>query len=179
MTIIIGIDPGSRKTGYGLIRVEGSQSVYVASGCLHLSGENINQRIQQIYVGLQDVVRLYQPNEAAIEQVFMHDNPGSALKLGQARGAAIVAVGVAIIAEYSARQVKQSVVGYGAAKKDQVQHMVQRLLHYFEPLQADEGDALAIALCHAHTRSSLLHHMSPTMSRSRKRRSSWRGFCPS
>jgi crossover junction endodeoxyribonuclease RuvC len=173
MTIIIGIDPGSRITGFGVIRVQGNQNSYLASGSLHLIGENANNRLQKIFSGLQDVIRLYQPSEAAIEQVFMHDNPGSALKLGQARGAAIVALNMPI-AEYSARQVKQAVVGYGAAKKEQVQHMVQRLLNISGALQADEADALAIALCHAHSRNSQF----PFKSKSRKRRSSWRSFQP-
>lgn len=175
MTIIIGIDPGSRITGYGVIRVEGNKNFYLASGCLRLAGENVGNRLHDIFTGLQNVVRLYQPNEAAIEQVFMHENPGSALKLGQARGAAIVALGLAV-AEYSARQVKQSVVGYGAAKKEQVQHMVKQLLNYPDPLQADEADALAIALCHAHTRSSLMQLK--LKSKPRKRNTSWRNFKP-
>jgi crossover junction endodeoxyribonuclease RuvC len=176
MTIIIGIDPGSRITGYGVIRVEGSRNTHIASGSVQLIGEDFNARLQKIFFSLQDVIRLYQPNEAAIEQVFMHENPGSALKLGQARGAAIVALGMPV-AEYSARQVKQSVVGYGAAKKEQVQHMVARLLNYSQTLQADEADALAIALCHAHTRSSLNQF---AMKRTAKRRrTSWRNFKPS
>ena len=175
MTIIIGIDPGSRITGYGVIRVEGNQNFYIASGCLRLTGETLPCRLQEIFSGIQEVVRLYQPNEGAIEQVFMHENPGSALKLGQARGAAIVSLGVPV-SEYSARQVKQSVVGYGAAKKEQVQHMVQRLLNYTETLQADEGDALAIALCHANTRFSLNKLHLEAMPR--KRRTSWRSFKP-
>lgn len=175
MTIIIGIDPGSRITGYGVIRAEGNQNFYLTSGSLQLTGEDANNRLQKIYSGLQDVVRLYQPTEAAIEQVFMHENPGSALKLGQARGAAIVSLGIPI-SEYSARQVKQSVVGYGAAKKEQVQHMVQRLLNIPGPLQADEADALAIGLCHAHTRFSLnkLH----LKAMPRKRKTSWRNYRP-
>lgn len=124
---------------------------------------------------MQDIIRLYQPNEAAIEQVFVHENPGSALKLGQARGAAIVALGMPV-AEYSARQVKQSVVGYGAAKKEQVQHMVARLLNYSQTLQADEADALAIALCHAHSRFSLTQMI--TKRPSKRRSTSWRNFKP-
>lgn len=116
MTTIIGIDPGSRITGYGVIRVEGNRNIYLASGCLRLADEEFNNRLRKIFFSLQDVIRIYQPNEAAIEQVFVHVNPGSALKLGQARGAAIVALSMPV-AEYSARQVKQSVVGFGAAKK--------------------------------------------------------------
>jgi crossover junction endodeoxyribonuclease RuvC len=175
MTIIIGIDPGSRLTGYGIIRAEGNQSIYLASGCLQLAGVDVSSRLQRIFSGLQEIILQHQPHEAAIEQVFMHANPNSALKLGQARGAAIVALGLGMpIAEYSARQVKQAMVGYGAAKKDQVQHMVKRLLNLSRKLQADEADALAIALCHAHTRLSLLKTVLPK----RAKRSSWRQYRP-
>lgn len=175
MTIIIGIDPGSRITGFGVIRVEGNQNFYLDSGCLRITAENTGDRLRQVFAGIQDVVQQYQPHEAAIEQIFMHQNPGSALKLGQARGAAIVALGLPI-AEYSARQVKQSVVGYGAAKKDQVQHMVKRLLNLTHTLQADAADALAIALCHAHTRFSL-KRIGEVPTR-KKKRSSWRSYQP-
>src|SRR5579871_4569069 len=99
MTIIIGIDPGSRFTGYGVIQCDGNQSRYLDSGCLSVASNSIAERLQKIFTGLQNIVQLYQPQEAAIEQVFMHQNPGSALKLGQARGAAIVALG-AIVSEY-------------------------------------------------------------------------------
>lgn len=157
MPIILGIDPGSRVTGYGVIQCDGGKHTYLDSGCVRLQGENITERLHQIFVGLSEVIRMYQPEEAAIEQVFMHQNPGAALKLGQARGAAIVAVVPHSIpmAEYSARQVKQAVVGYGAAKKEQVQQMVRCLLNLSGTPQADAADALAIALCHAHTRTSL------------------------
>ena len=174
MTIIIGIDPGSRHTGYGIIRVIGSQTTYLNSGCIHLTGIELPQRLQKIFANLQAVVQHYQPEEAAIEQVFMHENASSALKLGQARGAAIVALTIPV-AEYSARQVKQSIVGYGAAKKEQVQHMVGKLLNIKEQLQADEADALAIALCHAHARLSLLPQ---TRTKKRPKKSSWRDFQP-
>jgi crossover junction endodeoxyribonuclease RuvC len=177
MTVIIGIDPGSRHTGYGIIRVEGNQSFHITNGCIHLSAAPLNDRLQIIFAGLREVIQQYQPEEAAIEQVFMHENPGSALKLGQARGAAIVALTIPV-AEYSARQVKQSVVGHGAAKKEQVQHMVGRLLNISEKLQADAADALAIALCHAHTRFSLgsLGLLKKNVRRSRS--SSWRNYQP-
>ncbi|MEO8400391.1 MAG: crossover junction endodeoxyribonuclease RuvC [Gammaproteobacteria bacterium] len=175
MTIIIGVDPGSRFTGYGVIQWEGNQSRYIDSGCLQLSNYPIDQRLQKIFSGLQSIIQLHQPNEAAIEQIFMHQNPGSALKLGQARGAAIVALGMSV-AEYSARQVKQSVVGYGAADKTQVQHMVKRLLNISHDLQADAADALAIALCHAHTRFCV--SKVGVVARGKKKRSSWRNYCP-
>lgn len=162
MTIIIGIDPGSTITGYGVIRVEGNRQHYIASGCIRMKEEAIGQRLAEIHHGLRQVMELYQPQEAAIEQVFMHQNPGSAIKLGQARGVAIVAVSLSDIpvAEYSARQIKQAVVGYGAAGKEQVQHMVKTLLSLSGTPQADAADALAVALCHAYTRQTLkkIHH---------------------
>lgn len=172
--IIIGIDPGSRVTGYGVIRIEGHHHIHVDSGCIRISAENPGARLQEIYAGLKIIIQQHQPMEAAIEQIFMHQNPGSALKLGQARGAAIVALALPI-AEYSARQVKQSVVGYGAAKKEQVQHMVKQLLNLKHTLQADEADALAVALCHAHTRST---KQKLGIMPSRKKRQSWRQYQP-
>jgi len=174
MTIIIGIDPGSRLTGYGIIRSEGNQTFYLASGYLKLAAVDVSSRLQQIFSSLQEIVTQHQPHEAAIEQVFMHANPNSALKLGQARGAALVALGSVPVAEYSARQVKQAVVGYGAAKKEQVQQMVGRLLNLSVKLQADEADALAIALCHAHSRLGL----AKLKLLKRTRRTSWRQYRP-
>lgn len=151
MTVIIGIDPGSRRTGYGVIRLEGNRHRYLTSGYLDVTSFSVSLRLRQIFLGLQEIITAYQPEEAAIEQVFMHENPNSAIKLGQARGAAIVALNMPV-AEYSARQVKKSVVGHGAAKKEKVQFMVQRLLNITGKLQADAADALAVALCHAHVR---------------------------
>ncbi len=173
--VIIGIDPGSRITGYGLIRLEGNKTFHLDSGCIRIAENNPGIRLQQIYTGLKAIIQQHQPIEAAIEQIFMHQNPGSALKLGQARGAAIVALELPI-SEYSARQVKQSVVGYGAAKKEQVQHMVRQLLNMKESLQADAADALAVALCHAHTRVSL-QTLAGAMPSSKKR-NSWRNYQP-
>jgi crossover junction endodeoxyribonuclease RuvC len=154
MTTILGIDPGSRITGYGIIRVDGSRHVYVTSGCIRVREGELTVRLQQIFKGLQEVVQTYVPDEAAIEQVFFHRNAEAALKLGQARGAAIVALAATEtpVAEYSARQIKQSVVGYGAAKKEQVQHMVRLLLNLTGIPQVDAADALAVALCHAQSR---------------------------
>ncbi len=171
--IIIGIDPGSRHTGYGIIKWQKNQTHYIDCGCIHLAAASLAERLQKIFSALQEIVKQYQPDEAAIEQVFMHQNPNSALKLGQARGAAIVALGLSV-AEYSARQVKQSVVGYGAADKKQVQNMVKRLLNISHELQADAADALAIALCHAHSRLSL---GAAKVSSSKKPRS-WRQYRP-
>lgn len=152
MTVIIGIDPGSRRTGYGVIRLEGNRHIYLTSGYLNLITFEACERLRQIFIGLQEIIHTYQPREAAVEQVFMHENPNSALKLGQARGAAIVALNMPV-AEYSARQVKKSVVGHGAASKDQIQFMVKRLLNVAGELQPDAADALAVAICHAHARN--------------------------
>lgn len=172
--IILGIDPGSRLTGYGVIRLEGNQTHYLESGCFKITADNVAMRLQQIADGIKAVIQLYQPQEAAIEQIFMHQNPNSALKLGQARGAAMAALSMPV-AEYTARQVKQAIVGYGAAKKEQIQHMVTRLLNIQQVLQADAADALAVALCHAHSRSGLVKM---GVKATRKKRSSWRDFKP-
>ncbi len=154
--IILGIDPGSCITGYGIIQLQGSQLNYLDSGCIKLKNTAFSERLEKIFTDLQSVVAEYKPDEVAIEQVFMHMNPNAALKLGQARGAALTAAAVfkLMVSEYSARQVKQSVVGYGAAKKQQVQHMVRLLLNLDHSPQADAADALAIAICHAQIRQS-------------------------
>lgn len=155
MITLLGIDPGSRVTGYGVIQSNGSQHKYMASGCIRTQGENLAERLQQIHLGISEVVRLYQPQEVAIEQVFVDQNPTSALKLGQARGALISAIAVHNIplAEYTARRVKQSIVGYGGADKHQIQHMVKCLLNLTHKPQADAADALGVAICHAHSRT--------------------------
>lgn len=158
MTIILGVDPGSRITGYGLIRSQGRQVEYLDSGCIRMGERPLAERLQIIYAGLAELIATYRPEEFAIEQVFMARNADSALKLGQARGAAIVCaanVGLPVF-EYSARQVKQAVVGKGGAEKTQVQHMVQALLNLSSRPQADAADALAIALSHANLRQSIL-----------------------
>lgn len=170
--MIIGIDPGSRITGYGVIRWHNNQAHYVDSGCLRVTSIHLHERLQNIFSGIRVTMDLHQPVEAAVEQIFMHQNPGAALKLGQARGAAIVALGLPV-AEYSARQVKQSVVGYGAADKSQVQQMVKILLNIKGKLQSDAADALAVALCHAHAR--LNPNRLGTMG-TRRKRSSWRAL---
>ncbi|CAG1021560.1 Crossover junction endodeoxyribonuclease RuvC [Patescibacteria group bacterium] len=149
---ILGIDPGSRLTGYGIIESSGKNFQYIASGCIRIEADYFPDRLQQIFNGLIQIVELYQPQVMAIEQVFMHKNADSALKLGQARGAAICAVqtkGLPVF-EYAARQVKQAIVGKGNADKLQVQHMVKILLSIHGQLQIDASDALALALSHAH-----------------------------
>ena len=151
--IIIGIDPGSRVTGYGIIWSQGSQQGCITFGQIKTKAEPLNYRLQQIEGGLRNVIATHRPHEAAVEQVFTFHNHQSALKLGQARGAALVATAVYAlpVAEYSARQVKQAIVGYGAATKVQVQHMIRMLLQLEKTLPTDAADALAIALCHATT----------------------------
>ncbi|MBT5223791.1 MAG: crossover junction endodeoxyribonuclease RuvC [Gammaproteobacteria bacterium] len=151
MVRILGIDPGSRLTGFGVIDETATGYQYLASGCLRIKGDNFPLRLKQIFAGISDIVEEYKPTEMAIEQVFMHKNADSALKLGQARGAAICAVQLFDIPvfEYAARQVKQAVVGKGSADKLQVQQMVKILLGISGELQIDASDALSISLCHA------------------------------
>ncbi|WP_339768725.1 crossover junction endodeoxyribonuclease RuvC [uncultured Paraglaciecola sp.] len=158
MAIILGIDPGSRITGYGVIHRVGRQQEYLGSGCIRMQGDALAPRLQQIFDGVSELILQYKPDMFAIEQVFMAKNPDSALKLGQARGAAMVAAtnqGLDV-AEYSARQIKQSVVGNGNAQKTQVQHMVTFILKLPGTPQADAADALAVALCHSHTHENLI-----------------------
>ncbi|OUS29281.1 crossover junction endodeoxyribonuclease RuvC [Gammaproteobacteria bacterium 45_16_T64] len=159
MTVVLGIDPGSRITGYGVIEVNGSKSTYIDSGCIRTdTNAELPERLGQIFSGIDEIVRLFLPQEVGIEQVFMAKNADSALKLGQARGAAIVACTTHRIpvSEYSARQIKQAVVGTGAAQKEQVQLMVCHLLKLDKTPQADAADALGVALCHTHMQQSLI-----------------------
>lgn len=158
MSIILGIDPGSRITGYGIIEQKNNQLFYIASGCIRTKGDFLAPKLDMIFNGVSEIIKQYQPTEFAIEQVFMAKNPDSALKLGQARGAAIVAATQAdlYVCEYSARQIKQAVVGTGAASKEQVQQMVMQILKLSAKPQADAADGLAIAICHAHTAQTLV-----------------------
>lgn len=158
MAIILGIDPGSRITGFGVIEFAAGKARYIASGCIKANpAEAEAERLRIIYQGVCDVIAEYQPIQGAIEQVFMFYSAGSALKLGQARGAAQVAMAThgLPVSTYSAKQVKQSVVGYGGASKEQVQMMVTDILSLTQQPPEDAADALAIALCHAHTQESL------------------------
>ena len=150
---ILGIDPGLRITGFGVIRKEGNKLAYVASGIIKTPDEDLPQRLKSILAGVSEVIRTYQPDCAAIEKVFVNVNPQSTLLLGQARGAAICAlVGADLaVAEYTALQVKQAVVGQGKAQKQQVQDMVQRLLMLSGTPSTDAADALGVAICHAHS----------------------------
>ncbi len=150
---ILGIDPGSRITGFGVINVlRNGKLMYIASGCIRIPKGSLATRLKTIYDGVTEIIASYQPNTVAVEKVFMARNADSALKLGQARGAAICAgVNQALaVDEYTALQIKQAVVGKGRAGKQQVQHMVKALLNLPARPQADAADALACAICHAH-----------------------------
>jgi len=158
MALILGIDPGSRFTGYGIINAVGNRLEYVSCGCLRLSTGSHCERLKQIFDGIGAVIQEFSPQESAIEEVFLGKSVSSALKLGQARGSAMVAClhHNLPVSEYAARAVKQSLVGNGNADKVQVEHMVKVLLGISGKLQQDAGDALAIAICHANTQKSLL-----------------------
>ena len=151
---ILGLDPGSQATGFGIIDWVDGEPRYVASGAIRTSGAEFPPRLRQIYEGVSAVMREYAPAEVAIERVFMHRNADSALKLGQARGAALCAVFATDpqVFEYAPREVKLAVVGAGGAQKEQVQLMVKTLLRLQGELGADAADAIGIALCHAHAR---------------------------
>jgi len=156
---ILGIDPGSRITGYGLIDVDGQHTRHVDNGCIETGVPEMPRRLQRIFAGLAGVLAQYRPDQVAIEQVFMHRNADSALKLGHARGAAIVACmqSELEVHEYTPTQIKKAIVGRGAADKVQIQHMVRVLLGLPEVPQADAADALAVAICHAHYQQGLAH----------------------
>lgn len=153
---ILGIDPGSVVTGIGIIDSDDRNSRHVHHQALKVGSGDFPERLKRIFEGVSALIHEYQPQEMAIERVFVSRNPDSALKLGQARGAAICA-GVAMqleVSEYAPRQVKQAIVGRGGADKTQIQHMVGILLNISPTIQADAADALGIALCHAHHRQT-------------------------
>jgi crossover junction endodeoxyribonuclease RuvC len=150
---ILGLDPGSRRTGFGVIECRGSELVPIAHGCLNVATESPAVRLRKIFEGLRALMSEHAPAEVAVERVFVSKNPDSALKLGQARGAALCAIPVGTpVFEYAPRAVKLAVVGSGAAEKFQVAHMIRSLLSLTDRPGADAADALAIALCHAHAR---------------------------
>ncbi len=154
---ILGIDPGSRFTGYGIIDIKGDRTVAVHLGVIKAGSGEFSERLGIIFKGIQELIEEFAPDEAAVETVFVSHNASSAIKLGQARGAAVCAIinGGLKVAEYSPRSVKQAIVGRGGADKTQVQHMVRILLGLAETPQEDAADALAVALCHHHTQSTL------------------------
>jgi len=150
---ILGLDPGSQRTGFGLIDVAGGDYVHVTHGCIAVGAGELAERLRTIFEAVRGLIEQHRPHEVAIERVFVNRNVDSALKLGQARGAALCAVpaGTAVF-EYSPRAVKLALVGFGGAEKRQVGHMIRALLKLEERLAADPADALAIAVCHAHSR---------------------------
>jgi crossover junction endodeoxyribonuclease RuvC len=151
---VLGLDPGSVRMGFGVIDCKAGSEAHVASGCVRVAGADLAAKLRYIHEQVLAIVSRYEPDEIAIERVFMHRNADSALKLGQARGAALSAAVVrgAAVYEYAPRAIKLAVVGTGAADKAQVSHMVQMLLAIGEPATSDVSDALAIALCHAQNR---------------------------
>jgi crossover junction endodeoxyribonuclease RuvC len=154
---IIGIDPGLRRTGWGIVESDGVRLIYVASGCItSTNDEDLAYRLRELYEGLTSVIASFKPHEAAVEETFVNENPRSTLKLGQARGMALLAPAMQglRVAEYPANLIKKTVVGAGHADKNQIQTMIGYLLPKAKFDSADEADALAIAICHANHRSS-------------------------
>jgi crossover junction endodeoxyribonuclease RuvC len=151
---VLGLDPGSLRTGFGIVDCSTRGESHVASGCIRTRGADLAQRLLEIHEAVLRLIEEHCPHEVAIERVFMHRNPDSALKLGQARGAALSAAvtGKALVFEYAPRAIKLAVVGTGAADKAQVAHMVRVLLSIPTPASADAADALGVALCHAQAR---------------------------
>jgi len=174
---VLGIDPGSRITGYGIVDQLGNRLVHVDNGAIFTDkAADFAGRLKRIFDGLTEVIAEYHPDEVAVENIFFSTNVQSALKLGQARGAAIVAAVHAglPVAEYTALQVKQAVVGQGRAEKGQVQKMLKILLGLPEIAQEDASDALAVAVCHINSRE-LLQKAGPAIP---KRKTSWRNYIP-
>jgi crossover junction endodeoxyribonuclease RuvC len=150
---ILGLDPGSRRTGFGVIDCRGPDNVYFTHGCISACGATLAERLRVIFEGVRELVSRHRPQEVAVEQVFVKRNADSALKLGQARGAVLSALPEGLpIFEYAPRTIKLAVVGFGGAEKQQVAHMIRALLRLEGRIAADASDALAIAVCHAHSR---------------------------
>lgn len=155
---IIGLDPGLRNTGWGIIECQGNQLKYIAHGTVSSDAKfDLADRLDQLYTGLMSTIDQHDPEEAAVEETFVNKNPNSTLKLGMARGIVLLAPARAglTVAEYSANRVKKAVVGAGHANKGQVEVMVQRLLGQCPSVKSDSADALAIAICHAHYRNQI------------------------
>ncbi len=151
--IIIGIDPGSRKTGYGIVQSAGSRLAYLGSGCIHTGDGPIAQRLHVIFQAVTALIEQFRPTVMAIEETFLSKNVQSTVKLAEARAVAMLAGSCAglEVFEYTPMQIKQAVVGYGAAEKQQVQFMVRNILHLTGTPQSDAADALGCAICHGYT----------------------------
>jgi crossover junction endodeoxyribonuclease RuvC len=173
--IVLGIDPGSRITGYGIVEKSGNRLVHIDNGAIFTdTAADFPGRLKKIFDGIMSIINQYHPDQVAVENIFFATNPQSALKLGQARGAAIVAAvhcGLPV-AEYTALQVKQAVVGEGRAEKEQVQKMVKALLGLPEVAQEDASDALAVSICHIN--SYCLKPAAGTMIKTKRPKTSWR-----
>jgi len=157
--LILGIDPGLRRTGWGVVRQNGNRLSFIAAGVICSgSGPVMAERLRHIAVELKKVISLYKPSEAALEETFVNKNAASALKLGQARGAAMLAAAESglNVAEYSANKIKKAITGYGHADKGQIQAMIGVLLPGSGKLVADAADALAAAVCHAHHKETVV-----------------------
>lgn len=186
--IILGIDPGSRKTGYGVIQMVNNEPVYLGSGCIMTGSDALYKRLLIILDGVNNIIEQFHPDEMAIEETFLSQNVQATIKLSEARAVAMVAgasAGLEVF-EYTPMQIKQAVVGYGAAQKTQVQYMVKSLLKLNGTPQADAADALACAICHGFA-SKINRILGPnntiaTSSRGRKvsshSRNSWRSYTP-
>lgn len=177
--ILLGIDPGSRRTGFGVIDAGAGAPRYIASGFIRIDADQLAQRLAQVYAGIGELIALHCPAEFAIERVFVAKNADSALKLGQARGSAIVCAanhGLPVF-EYAATLVKQTVTGHGGADKAAVQRMVASTLHLDGLPQPDAADALAIALTHCYSRRGLIKRAEASVTRRRVGRG-WRAFRP-
>ena len=167
MVRIIGIDPGLRNTGWGVISQEGSKLTYIADGAIHSDGDaSLAERLLQLHTQLADILREFDPDEAAVEETFVNTDARATLKLGQARGVLMLAPAMLKlpVSEYAPNTVKKAVVGAGHAEKDQVKHMVKLLLPKAKMRTADSTDALAVAICHAHYRGS--HRLAEMLARS-------------
>ncbi len=158
MAVILGIDPGSRVCGYGVISAIGNKLEYLSSGCIKVADLPFTDRLQIIFEGVTEIIERYQPIEVAVEEIFVGKSAVSALKLGQARGAVIVACTnqQLPVYEYPPNQIKKALVGRGRADKSQMQHMASSILKLSANPQKDASDALCVAICHVHTKSSLL-----------------------
>ena len=176
----LGIDPGCQIAGYGIIEAENKKWEFIAAGSIRMQGD-MSVRLKKLFVEICEVVEIYKPQVVSIEQAFVHINPSSALKLGQARGVAMAAVLSKNLPfyEYAPRLVKQAVVGKGSATKIQVQHMIQTLLNIPTTLQADAADALAIALCHCHMQTGLaamIGYTKPKRRSAKRNRTKWEAY---
>lgn len=177
MKRILGIDPGSVITGYGVVDSDGIRDFHIANGSLRIKGDDLPQKLGFVFTEISTIIEQWQPAEVAIESVFVSNNPMSALKLGQARGAAIcaaVTLGLPVH-EYSPKAIKQAAVGYGGADKSQMQEMIRLLLSLKEVPKPDAADGLAVAICHAHTggKASYSRGMPGTSTGGRRKSKRW------